>query len=192
MATCTGWAPGLNIPEGECVHCGSQKREHAKALQSRGSGAVTGISAREFALADSPMASRPDMISPASSSAKVRPDVVFCRSCNQGMVIKDVDPTGYPCPKCQSVGPKSKTPTGRVHSETHEPPAPEKTMKQRAFEDGLAGNEPVAPGDVAYMEWYTEGKNRRIANAPPAPVAEEIVDGETEDLPQADATQEEK
>lgn len=181
--TCPGWAPGLNIPDGECVHCHTQKREHPKALQSRASGAVGGISPKEFAFADSGLAARPEMISPASSAAKVRPDIVFCRNCNRGLVIVGVDPDGYACPKCGKSGPKSKTPTGKPHSETHEMPPPEKTLNQRAFEDGLTGREPVAPADVAYMEWFGEGRRRRDTDMTASDAAAGIFEGETEDVP---------
>ena len=185
---CPGWAPGLNIPDGECVHCGVQKRDHPKHLQSRASGAVNQPTPQEFALADSPLASHPSMISPASSAAKVRPDVCFCRSCNQGMVIAGVDSgsqaqSDYACPKCGASGPKSKTPTGTLHAETHEMPKPERTLQQRAFDDGLGGGDPVAPNDTAYMGWFTEGRLRRDADAPPVPTEDHVQDAEFEDVP---------
>lgn len=184
---CQGWAPGLDLPQGMCVHCRAQRHDHTKKAQSRASGAVGTISAAEFGLADSPLARHPGMISPATSAAKIRPDVVFCRSCNQGLIIKDADPDTYQCPKCGSVGPKSKSPTGKLHGETHAPPVTaEKTLNQRAFEDGLVGNAPIVsldPGTVGYdslyAEWYTEGKRRRDEEMAKADAAAGIVDGET-------------
>jgi len=189
--TCAGWAPGLNIPDGECVHCHVQKRDHPRHTQGRASGAVGGISQREFALADSPLATHPSMISPASSAAKVRPDVVFCRSCNQGMIIKGVESgsqeeSDYSCPKCSTVGPKSKTPSGVPHG-TKAPPLPtQETPTQIAFTDGMYGVKPRRPDDKAYMEWFAEG-NRRRNEPPPDP---SIIDAEFSDAPQADTAKE--
>lgn len=184
---CAGWAPGLNIPDGECIHCGTQRRDHAKIAQSRASGAIAGISSREFALADSPLASHPSMVSPASSAAKVNPDVVFCRFCNQGMVIKGADETAYQCPKCHKSGPKSKTPTGVPHGDGHErKPETQKTPTQLAFEDGVSGVNARRPDDKAYAEWYAEGKRRREADAAAVDAASGIIEGETEDVPVAD------
>ena len=179
---CTGWAPGLNIPDGECVHCGTQRRDHERSAQSRASGRVTGISAREFVLADSPLASHPDMISPASGAAKIRPDVVFCRSCNQGLVIQGVESgsqaeSDYACPKCNTVGPKSKTPSGTLPGSTTPPVAPQETPQQIAFRDDISGMKPRRSDDKAYMEWFNEGARRRNAPADPG-----IIDAEIEDI----------
>jgi predicted RNA-binding Zn-ribbon protein involved in translation (DUF1610 family) len=192
--TCNGWAPGLNIPDGECVHCHIQKREHPKALQSRASGSVNGISAKEFSLADSPLASHPEMISPASSAAKVRPEVVFCRNCNQGLVLKGIESgsqaeADYACPKCGSSGPKSKTPSGEAHGAGHAyKPVAQKTPTQIAFEDGVSGVAPRRPDDKAYMEWHAEGAKRRAEDVNVANSAKEVIlEGETEDVPLAAA-----
>lgn len=181
--TCPGWAPGRDLPMGVCVWCGAQRDDHPKAGQARSSGRVTPITRPELVFADSPISASPDVQSPASNAAKVRPDIVFCRHCNQGMVLVGVltgspEETQYPCPKCHLAGPKSKTPTGKVQAETHEQPAPDKTMGQRAFEDGLRGNPPVAGADALYTEWYAEGKKRRLE----ADASAGIMDGEFEDV----------
>lgn len=186
---CPGWAPGLNIPMGECVHCHVQRRDHPKAAQSRASGAVGGITAKEFALADSPIADHPEVISPAASARAVRPEIVFCRSCNQGMGLTGIESgsqaeSDYACPKCGMSGPKSKTPTGQVHGDGHERrPQAQEAPTQLAFRDGLSGADPQRPADSAYMEWYGEGKRRRAEDATVVDAADAIEDAEFQDLP---------
>lgn len=191
---CPGWAPGLDIRPGQCVHCGVQKDDHPKHLRSRASGKVTGISGREFALADSPIANHPEVISAAASARKTPPNVVFCRTCNQGMVINGVAQgsqaeADYECPGCGSTGPKSLTPTGAPHGTGHErKPQHQKTPNQIAFEDGVSGIDARSPGDKSYMDWYAEGKKRRdadsdAANGAQASDRENILDAETEGIP---------
>ena len=122
---------------GVCVWCGAQRDNHPKAGQARSSGKVTPISRPELVFADSPISAHPDIQSPASNAAKVRPDIVFCRHCNQGMGLKGrrawgPEETQYPCPKCHLAGPKSKTMTGKPQAASHEQPAPDRN-------DGPAG-----------------------------------------------------
>lgn len=116
---CTSFAPGRALPQGECERCHFQRNEHLLEHRSLPSGKVL-----------QPEAVQGEVV----PRLLVKPDVVYCRGCGAGLIIKPpTDPDTWPCPQCGHVGPKSGHPS--VTAEQVAAPTVRELLKKHGIEE---------------------------------------------------------